>query len=166
MQAVPPIFRSRTENCSIRSLKQRLCVVLPLFGFAKLGAVRPACWEVGRPAPPPFGVGRDCSGIFASALSLPFVLPFVFSVFVKRPHAARSYQSLTLTTAVEQSRSAVLVGRHLATFLCAVLYELEIHVLSTSASFIFSILRPITAPPSIIVRIPWTKLHTIPNNRK
>jgi len=35
----PPIFTFEVGKCSRRSLNQRLCVVLPLFGFAELEAV-------------------------------------------------------------------------------------------------------------------------------
>ena len=40
LQSAPPIFTFEVEKCSKRSLNQRLiCVVLPLFGFAKLEAI-------------------------------------------------------------------------------------------------------------------------------
>jgi len=92
----------------------------------------------------PFGVGRDRSGIFAFSLSLsPLSSSLALRFF--QAAACSSLLSFSLAAAVERSRSAVLVGSHLATFLCTVPYEHEVHVLSTPASFIFSILRPTTA---------------------
>jgi len=74
--------------------------------------VRPACWEVGRPALPSESAVTVRASSPPRSLSLPFVLPFVFRFFV----SDRKQLALSLTLSRQQSnrvnvRSAVLVGR-------------------------------------------------------